>query len=80
MNVHKTKFEKKNQFSGVPSRGLKLENKTYMYKLKTSFSRKVVEKVRSTIPKGIVGGFEFTALQRNLKEWHERSWKYVCEC
>ena len=37
--MHKTKFEKKNkqtkkQFSGVPSRGLKLENKTY--KLKAS--------------------------------------------
>ena len=25
-----------------------------------------------TIPKGIVGGFEFTVHQRNLKEWHER--------
>ena len=39
MHMHKTKFEKKNkqtkkQFSGVPSRGLKLENKTY--KLKAS--------------------------------------------
>ena len=33
MHVHKTKFEKK-LFSGVPSRGLKWENKTY--KLKTS--------------------------------------------
>ena len=29
---------------------------------------------------GIVGGFEFTVLQRNLNEWHERSWTYVCEC
>ena len=26
------------------------------------------EKVHATIPKGIVGGFEFTVLQRNLKE------------
>ena len=26
------------------------------------------EKVHSTIPKGIVGGFELTVLQRNLKE------------
>ena len=41
--VHKTKFEKK-KFSGVPSRGLKWENKNYMYKLKKSFSRKVVGK------------------------------------
>ena len=24
-----------------------------------------------TTPKGIVGGFEFTVFQRNLKEWHE---------
>ena len=24
------------------------------------------------IPKGVVGGFEFTVFQRNLKEWRER--------
>ena len=36
------------------------------------------EKVHVTIPKGIVGGF--TVVQRNLKEWHERPWAYVCEC
>ena len=24
--------------------------------------------------------FEFTVLQSNLKEWHDRSWAYVCEC
>ena len=24
--------------------------------------------------KGIVGGFEFTVFQRNLKEWQERPW------
>ena len=28
----------------------------------------------ATIPKGVVGGFEFTVLQRNLKEWHESPW------
>ena len=40
MHVRKTKFEKKKkQFSGVPSRGLKWENKTY--KLKTSFENSV---------------------------------------
>ena len=33
-----------------------------------------------TIPKGIVGGFEFTFVQRNLKEWHLKPWTYVCEC
>ena len=27
--------------------------------------------MHATIPKGIVGGFEFNVLQRNLKEWHE---------
>ena len=26
----------------------------------------------ATIPKGIVGGFKFTVLQKNFKEWHER--------
>ena len=34
----------------------------------------------ATILKGIVDGFEFSVLQRNLKEWHERPWTYVCEC
>ena len=24
--------------------------------------------------------FEFTVLQRNLKEWHEKPWTDVCEC
>ena len=24
--------------------------------------------------------FEFTVFQRNLKEWQERPWTYVCEC
>ena len=31
------------------------------------------EKVHATIPKGIVGGFEFTVFQKKLKEWHERA-------
>ena len=35
--------------------------------------------MHATIPKGVVGGFEFTVLQINLKEWHERPWTYVCE-
>ena len=38
------------------------------------------EKVQATIPKGIVGGCKFTVHQRNLREWHERPWEYVCEC
>ena len=32
------------------------------------------------ISRKVVGGFEFTVLQRNLKEWHERPWTYVCDC
>ena len=38
------------------------------------------EKVHATIPKGLVGGFQFTVFQKNFKEWHERPWKYVSEC
>ena len=34
------------------------------------FRERLSEKVHATIPKGIVGGFEFTVVQRNLKEWH----------
>ena len=34
------------------------------------FRERMSEKVRQRIPKGIVGGFEFTALQRNLQEWY----------
>ena len=37
-------------------------------------------KVHATIPKDIAGDFEFTVLQKNLKEWHERPWTHVCEC
>ena len=32
------------------------------------FRERLSEKVHATIPKGIVGGFEFTVLQGNLKE------------
>ena len=32
------------------------------------FRERLSEKVHATIPKGIVGGFEFTVLQRNLKK------------
>ena len=44
------------------------------------FRETLSDKVHATTPKGIVGGFEFTLFQRNLKEWQERSWTYVCEC
>ena len=37
------------------------------------------EKVNATIPKVIVGGFEYIFLQRNLKEWLDRQWTYLCE-
>ena len=39
------------------------------------FRERLSEKVHVTISKGIVGGFEFTVLQRNLKEW-----TCVCDC
>ena len=38
------------------------------------------EEVNATIPKGIMDDFEFTVLQRNLKERHEGPKNYVCEC
>ena len=44
------------------------------------FRERLSEKVHATILKGIVGGFEFTVVQRNLKEWHERPWTHVYEC
>ena len=44
------------------------------------FREKLSEKVHAKMPKGIVGGFEFTVLQRNLQEWHERPWTYVYNC
>ena len=34
----------------------------------TAISERLQEKVHATISKGILGGFEFTVLQRNLKE------------
>ena len=43
------------------------------------FRERSSEKVHATIPKGIVGGFEGTVLQRNLKEWYGRPRTYVCE-
>ena len=33
--------------------------------------------MHATTPKGIVGGFEFTVVQRNLKELQERPWTFV---
>ena len=44
------------------------------------FRERLSDKVHATIPKGIVGGVECTVFQRNLKEWQERPWMYVCEC
>ena len=39
------------------------------------FRERLSEKVSATIPKGIVGGFEFTVLQRNLKELARKAMK-----
>ena len=38
----------------------------------TIFRERLSEKVPATTPKGIVGGFEFTRPQRNLKQWYTR--------
>ena len=43
----------------------------------TLVRERLSEKAHATIPKGIVGGFEFTVLQRNLEKWQERPWTYV---
>ena len=51
--------------------------KFFAFKL---FRERLSEKLPVTIPIGIVGWFELTVLHRNLKEWHERPWTYVCEC
>ena len=42
------------------------------------FRERLLKKVDAKIPKGYVGGFEFTVLQRNLKEWHDREVVEVC--
>ena len=39
------------------------------------FRERLSEKVYTTILKGIVGGFEFTVLQRNLKELAQKAMK-----
>ena len=39
------------------------------------FRERLLENVHAAIPKGIVGGFEFTALQRNLKELARKAMK-----
>ena len=41
------------------------------------FEERLLETMQATITKGIVAGSEFTVLQRDLKEWHERPWTYV---
>ena len=51
-----------------------------MYMCIKLFPERLSQTVRVTILKDIVGSFQFTALQGNLKEWHERPWTYVCEC
>ena len=37
------------------------------------FRERLSEKVHATIPKGIVGGFEFSVFQRNLKELERKA-------
>ena len=44
------------------------------------FRERLSEKVHATTPKCIVGGLEVHCFHRNLGEWQERPWTYVCEC
>ena len=68
----------------VPRHAKVLEIQAFLYRKSKSpfepniciqlFQESLSEKAHATIPKGIVGGFEFNVLQRNLKEWHKRPW------
>ena len=40
------------------------------------FRERWLFEVHATTPKGIVGGFELTVFQRNLKEWQEGPWTF----
>ena len=44
------------------------------------FRERLSEKVLATIPKGIVGGFEFSVFHRNLKELARKAMECVFEC
>ena len=64
---------------GNVKEGLRLGWLLYMlfHMLIQLFGERLLEKVPTTILKGIVGGFEFTVLQRNLKEL---AWKAMKMC
>ena len=62
-------------FFGLRFRVLRFRN----YRIRP-FRERLSDKVHATTPKGIVGGFEFTVFQRNLKECYWRPRTYVCEC
>ena len=59
--------------SNIPS------NRWYIARIQL-FRERLSEKLHAVIPIGIVGGFDFIVLERNLKEWYERPWRCVCEC
>ena len=44
------------------------------------FRERLSEKAHATVPKGIVGGFEFSVLQRNLKELARKAIEMYFEC
>ena len=48
--------------------------------MNTAISKKVVGKMHATIPEGIVGGFEITALHRNFERMAREAMDYVSEC
>ena len=67
-------FWSKNKGGKAP-RGPSPRSATEVAKFCTQlFRERLSEKVRATIPKGIMGGFGFSVLRRILKQWHERPW------
>ena len=54
-------------FDGVPL--------SYLWVFIQLFRERLSEKLHAKMPKGTVA-----VLQRNLKEWNERQWTYVCGC
>ena len=64
----------------IQSSPREMEGYFYSYLLSSClqlFRERLSEKVHATMLKGIVGSTEFTVLQRNLKEEHERPCTYV---
>ena len=53
---------------------------TWLYTEYSFFEKGCQRKCTQQSWKVLWVGFEFTVFQRNLKQWYERSWMYVCMC